>query len=277
MSELSPDLIDRLSARAHDPMRRTADASIQANARPMDLGQVMADFQQHAPPQAQGLFGALDNLQGLLGGSGGGFAMMGPGGPVSFGQAAGSQPPAERASEAELAEAQRAIGRPLPAEVRQLYAIADGGFGPGGGLFPIAELVARYRELTSEPYGPNGEDWPANLVPLFGQNPQLLCIDAATGEILLWDPEELEEETAGAWKRSFKREAATLAQLLEQWLGEPTLEERMEQERKAAYANVPQATIDFYARMSPEERAEYGFEGDDWEAELRRRFAAGPA
>ena len=51
----------------------------------------------------------------------------------------------------------------------------------------------------------------------------------------------------------------------------PTMTEQMEQAKQQPFT-VPQATIDFYAAMTPQERAEYGFEGDDWEDQLRRSF-----
>ena len=186
------------NARANDPMRRTAMARIHATAAPLDVGALMGDFQKHAPPQAQGLLGILGAAKSMMGGAMPGFTMMGPGGPVSVGQATGAQPLAPPAGEAALAEAERAVGRPFPAELRQLYAIADGGFGPGAGLMPLAELTRRYDDLAREPYGPLGQDWPKNLLPLFDEDPVLACIDLNTGEMVAWDPEEIEDEDSDA-------------------------------------------------------------------------------
>jgi len=226
MADIPLDLFQRIAERAQDPMRRTYMAGAIAGAKPIDLGQLMADFQRHAPPQAQGLLGALDKMQSMFGGKMPGFAMMGPGGLASFGMPAGPQPLSPGPTEQALTEAERAVGRPLPDEVQQLYAIGDGGFGPGEGLMPLAEVIGRYREMTREPYGPLGQLWPQNLLPLFDENPALSCIDLDSGEMVAWDPEEIEDEDSDEdWQRSFKVEHPSLAALMAEWLGRPTFEE----------------------------------------------------
>src|SRR4030095_2713129 len=121
------DLFKRIAERANDPMRRTYMAGANANATPLDMGQLMADLQKHGAPGAQGLLGAFGKMQGLFGGAMPGFTMMGPGGIMSMGgMPPGPQPLSPAPSEQELAEAAQAIGRPLPDEVQQLYAIGDG-------------------------------------------------------------------------------------------------------------------------------------------------------
>ena len=85
MADLPLDLFQRIADRANDPMRRTAMASANANATPLDLGSLMGDFREHAPPQAQGLLGALGNMQSLFGGNAPGFTRRGPGGMMSMG------------------------------------------------------------------------------------------------------------------------------------------------------------------------------------------------
>lgn len=227
MADIPLDLFKRIADRANDPMRRTYMAGANANAVPLDLGALMADFQKHGAPGAQGLLGAFGKMQSLFGGNMPGFSMMGPGGVMSVGGApAGPQPLGDPPGEQALIEAGRAIGRPLPDEVQQLYAIGDGGFGPGEGLMPLAEVIDRYRELTREPYGPLGQDWPKQLLPLFDENPVLNCIDMDSGEMVAWDPEEIEDEDSDEdWRRSFKVEHPSLAALMADWLGRPTFEE----------------------------------------------------
>ena len=91
---------------------------------------------------------------------------------------------------------------------------------------PLAEVVDRYREMTREPFGPLDQDWPKNLLPLFNEIPVLSCIDMDSGEIVAWDPEEIEDEESDEdWQRSFKVEHPSLAALMTQWLGRPTFEE----------------------------------------------------
>jgi len=272
MADLPLDLFKRIADRANDPMRRTAMAGAEANATPLDLGSLMDDFQKHAPPQAQGLLGALGKMQSMFGGNMPGFTMMGPGGMTSMGMPAGPQPLRSPPGEQALADAERMIGRPLPDDLRQLYAIGDGGFGPGGGLFPLAELVERYGELTRDPYGPAGQDWPKNLLPLFDENPVLDCIDLGSGEIVAWDPEEIEDESNDEdWQRSFKPEHPSLAAMLEEWLGEPTVEETIRLEMTTAQDKMADEWIERLEKQSEGTRASHGFTGPDWRDQVRRR------
>jgi hypothetical protein len=235
------------------------------------------------------LLGALGKMQSLFGGSMPGFSMMGPGGIASVGDAPGGPQPLRPApDEPALAAAEQAIGRPLPAEVRRLYAIADGGFGPGAGLMPLAELVERYREMTGAPYGPIGQDWPKNLLPLFDEDPVLGCIDLDSGEMVAWDPEEIEDEDSDEdWQRSFKVEHPSLAMRMSEWLGERTVEEQMRDAAAKVAARGPSPVTGYPMQLddpsqqaeseivflgySPALRADFGLPETGWEDEVRRR------
>ena len=289
MGMISQEQFDRIAERAGDVRRRTFASGAEAAAEPVDLDNLMADFEQHAPPAAKGLLGMVGKLGGMLGLEG--MVAMGPDGPIRFGGEAPARELSAAPDEARLAEAERRIGRPLPPELRQLYAIGDGGFGPGGGLLGLGELVARYHELTREPYGPLGQDWPANLLPLFDEDPQLICLDLDSGSIVEWDPEEIEDEESDAdWQRSFIRRQASLGELLEQWLGAPSFEEEtasMMREAKEAYARrAPSPVTGFPMELPPTEQAEgeieflkysadlrddFGLPETGWEDEVRRR------
>ena len=289
MGMISQEQFDRIAERAGDVRRRTFASGAEAAAEPVDLDNLMADFEQHAPPAAKGLLGMVGKLGGMLGLEG--MVAMGPDGPIRFGGEAPARELSAAPDEARLAEAERRIGRPLPPELRQLYAIGDGGFGPGGGLLRLGELVARYHELTREPYGPLGQDWPANLLPLFDEDPQLICLDLDSGGIVEWDPEEIEDEESDAdWQRSFIRRQASLGELLEQWLGAPSFEEEtasMMREAKEAYARrAPSPVTGFPMELPPTEQAEgeieflkysadlrddFGLPETGWEDEVRRR------
>jgi SMI1/KNR4 family protein SUKH-1 len=227
MADLPLDLFKRIADRANDPMRRTYMAGARANAQPLDFGALIGDLKEHGAPGAQSLLGAFGKLQGLMGGSGGAL-MMGPGGLMSMagGEPAGPQPLGPVPDQTALDDAAKRIGGPLPDEVRQLYAIGDGGFGPGEGLFPLAELVARYEEVTAEDFCPEGQEWPKSLLPLFSEDPVLVCIDMDGGGIVAWDPEEIEDEDSDEdWRRSFKREQSSLAALMSEWLESSTFGE----------------------------------------------------
>src|SRR5262249_39446208 len=61
-------------------------------------------------------------------------------------------------SEAALTGAEARLGFSLPVLLRRLYAdIADGGFGPGGGIMKLGDVVRTYEGLTKEPPGPRGQ------------------------------------------------------------------------------------------------------------------------
>ena len=231
MADLPLDLFKRIADRANDPMRRTYIAGARANAQPLDFGALMGDLKKHGAPGAQGLLVAFGKLQGLMGGlgGGGGALMMGPGGVMSIGggEPAGPQPLAPPPDKTALDDAAKRIGQPLPDEVQQLYAIGDGGFGPGDGLFALAELVQRYEEVSGEDFCPEGQDWPKNLLPLFSEDPVLVCIDMDGGGMVAWDPEEIEDEESDEdWRRSFKREQSSLAALMAEWLESSTFDEK---------------------------------------------------
>jgi hypothetical protein len=223
MTAIPYDQFRRIAERANDPRRRTYLAGVEADAQPLDFQPLIGDLQRHGAPGAQGLLGAFGKLTELTGGLGKGVTMMGPGGAYRLGgEPIGPQPLAAPPSEAAIAAAEAQTGRSFPEDLKQLYAIGDGGFGPGGGLFPLYELVKRYRELTGEPFGPAGQDWPAKLLPLFDEDPVLLCLDLESGAVVAWDPEEIEDEDSDEdWRRSFKPEHASLADAMADWLEQP--------------------------------------------------------
>jgi len=225
MTAIPHDQFERIAARANDPRRRTYMSAIEADAQPDDFAQLTEDFRRHGAPAARGLLHLADQLEGLMDKFGGAIA-MGPDGPMRFG---GQTPPIDLnppPSPALFEAVELQIGRTLPEELRQLYAIGDGGFGPGKGLFPILELGRRYAELTGEPFGPLGQAWPRNLLPILEEDPVLVCLDLDGGAIFAWDPEEIEDEESNEdWQRSFKWESAGLSALMDAWLESPVFGE----------------------------------------------------
>lgn len=221
MTAISHDQFERIAARANDPRRRTFMSGIEADAEPLDFAQLTEDFRRHGAPAAKGLLDLAGQLEGLMDSFDGAIA-MGPDGPMRFGGKAPSLELPPPPSQALLQAVEAQIGRTLPDELHQLYAIGDGGFGPGNGLFPILELGRRYAELTGEPFGPLGQAWPKNLLPILEEEPVLVCLDLDGGAIFAWDPEEIEDqESEEDWQRSFKWEHASLAVLMEAWLKSP--------------------------------------------------------
>jgi hypothetical protein len=221
MAPISDDWMRRVVERAGDPRRRTYAGGIASRARPIDFGGLVNDLQRTGHPMGARLNDIAPQLGSLFGQfgvaqSGAGFVMTG----------AKPSEPAAAPSATDLASAEHELGFDLPAPLRQLYAISDGGFGPGDGLLPLTQIVSRYRELTRNPQGPLDQPWPANLLPLFEEDPVLICLDLATGAITAWDPEEIEDELDDAdWQRSFKLEHASLEALMRVWVTTPTFEE----------------------------------------------------
>ena len=121
-------------------------------------------------------------------------------------------------TEADLASAEKRLGFALPADLRQFY-LSGRHKRPAscGEYYSLKGLVDEYRMLTRKPYGPNGEDWPAKLVPFEDQLESYAAYDLETGLITIWDSEEIigGNESKAAWMRSFQPTGKTLAQYLE--------------------------------------------------------------
>lgn len=264
---LSKNLIERLRERANDPKRRNDGASLSASTVSLDslLGQLGG-----TNPQVAGFMGQFANVMK-------GFGVIAP---MPVGDAATGrdpEPPRGPATADEIVRAEQSLGRRLPEELARLYRdIADGGFGPGDGLFPLSRLIDEYEEMTREPAGPQNQLWPANLLPLVDAEPGYDCIDLDTGAIVAWDPEELDSYSNVAWKKSFKPVAPSLALWLQDWLDRPTAGERMQQHgadaNNSAMNSHLRYMLEFYEK-NPEKRAEHGLPELGWEDELRRRHS----
>ncbi len=177
------------------------------------------------------------------------------------------------ANDATIAAAESALGVPFPASLRRVYAeVADGGFGPGDGLLPLARIVAQHRGLRSPGMMPRGREWPAGLLPVVSMDPGWDCVDAATGRVVAWDPESLTETSSEAsFVRSFSEAHSSVEAWLGAWLGSRTHEEDrqdmmarfMAPEYQLQQAREARAAI---GRMTLEERRAMGLPDEGWEA-----------
>ena len=269
---LDDRLVARITERAADPDRRTNNSGI--HSQTVDLGSVLG---QLGGGQFGGGAAALQGFMGQFADVMKGFGVVNP---MPVGDRATGRdppPPPPPATAEQVAEAEAALGFELPAGLRQLYLeIGNGGFGPGDGLYSLTDIAGQYADMTDEPFGPQGQPWPANLLAVAHDDPGEICVDRDSGAVIFWDPEEIEGASDKYWRRSFKAEAGSIAELFEKWLGEPTAMERMRQST-AEVMRDPMAThvrnmIESMSRMSFEERAGLGFPGDDWEDEVRRRY-----
>ena len=144
------------------------------------------------------------------------------------------------------------------------------------GPYSLDELAGKYADMTGDPFGPQGQPWPANLLAIAHDDPGEICVDRDSGAVIFWGPEEIEGASDKYWRASFKQEAGCIAELFEKWLGEPTAMERMRHSSEEMMRD-PMGThvrnlIESYSRMTPEERAGHGLPGEGWEDEVRRRF-----
>ncbi|WP_309661919.1 SMI1/KNR4 family protein [Sphingomonas sp.] len=216
--KLDDTLVARLKARAADPDRRTNASGIGSQA--VDLGSLLG--------QIGGQGAALQGFMGQFADVMKGFGVVSPMpvGDRATGRDSTPLPPPATAEQ--LMAAEVALGFAIPGALRQLYLeIGNGGFGPGDGLYSLDELAGQYKDMTDEPFGPQGQAWPANLLAICHDDPGEICVDRDSGAVIFWDPEEIEGASDKYWQRSFKQDAAGIGELFEKWLGAPTAMERM--------------------------------------------------
>jgi hypothetical protein len=176
------------------------------------------------------------------------------------------------ASETEIRRVEGELGFALPAALRRVYAeVADGGFGPGGGIAPLDGVLDAYRDLRSGAVLPRDRAWPDGLLPVVERDPGWDCVDAATGKVIAWDPEDLEERSGEErFRRSFAEAFPSVEAWLADWAGAETVEEKtarmmaelMSPESQVRQAREARAAI---GRMSVEERRKMGLPDVGWE------------
>jgi len=252
------ELIGRLQARAADPERRVdvRQSQFMAGVSTLDLG---------------GLMGMLGSVSGDLKRV---VAANQAGTPIdpslharaeAFG-ASMSTPvatslPAVASAEA-LAALETAIGAPLPPFLRRVYAeVADGGFGPGGGLLGAAAAGAAYGRMRDGTELPRGRTWPDGLLPVVERDPGYYCVDCTSpeGRVVDWDPEELAEFSGEkAFAASFSQEAPSVEAWLESWVGGKTQAEQHAEMMQSAMAKAQAQTQAYWRNMTQEQRASYG-------------------
>ncbi len=171
------------------------------------------------------------------------------------------------ASPEALDAAERRLGFALPPPLRRVWAeVADGGFGPGGGLVSADRAVHEYLALTALPQGPRDQPWPPELLPVGILDPGYDCIDVRTGRIVAWDPEELTERSGDrAWQASFSEIASSLEAYLDDWVGSRPEHEVMQEQLESSMVRQATESRAMIAAMTPEERAAMGLPEVGWE------------
>jgi SMI1 / KNR4 family (SUKH-1) len=258
------ELIARLRTRAADPDRR-----VDVRQNPFMTGVSTLDL--------GGLMGMLGSVSGDLQRV---VAANQAGQPIDaalqaraeqFGQAMNTPvetPLPAPADPAAIARAEAALGFSLPPFLARIYGgIANGGFGPGGGLLGLDEAVAAYARVRTGAELPRGRSWPDGLLPVVARDPGFYCVDTTTeaGRVVDWDPEELGEFSGeAAFARSLTEESSSVAAWLGAWVGGRTQAEEHAELMQQAMANAMTQSRAAYAAMTPEQKAQWGLTDDEW-------------
>lgn len=260
-------LLAALRARAMDPERRTS-------IRPTELGQTLGTLDLGGMmTMGRGLGGMLRNVVAANRAGRVDAEAVAAADELHRQMTTPVDPGAPAAADpATILRAEAALGVALPATLRRVYAeVADGGFGPGEGLLPLARVVEQYHDLRSPGMMPRDRAWPVGLLPVVAMEPGWDCVDATSGKVVAWDPEDLTERSSeDRFRRSFSEVHPSVEAWLGAWLGSRTHEEEraammaelMSPESQARQAREARAAI---GRMSPEERAAMGLPEVGWE------------
>jgi hypothetical protein len=258
------DLIERLRARLADPARRVdvRPRAFDRDVATMDLGSLLGagrgaaadlarvvDANRAGRPLGDDLAATVDALSSVF---------ADPGAP----------PWRAPATAAMLEAAEVGLGSRLPDAMRRVYAeVADGGFGPGPGLLPLADAVATYHAYRVQaPSAPVGQAWPTGLLPVLRYDPGADTVELGTGRMVAWDPESLTERSGGTgWMRTFRELAPSFEAWLDAWVRAPTPDERLQAQMEASTAGQARAARAAIAAMTPQQRAAMGLPEVGWE------------
>ena len=270
MTETLPldELLPRLRERVADPERRTSSrpSELVAGVRTLDLGGLLSMGQSIAG-QLRAVVDA--NRDGRIDPAGDATAREIE---RQLDTPAPSVVPGP-ADEAWITQVERRLAMDLPPALRRVYAeVADGGFGPGEGILPLVEVVARYDELRAPGMLPDGRSWPDGLLPLVSMDPGWDCVDAGTGRVIAWDPEDLDERVSDRrWSAAFRVIHPTVEAWLTDWVGSRTAAEVREIELASMRRTGAWTHIRSLQAMTDEQRASFGL-GQGWEAEMAARM-----
>lgn len=198
MSALPPDLVAAIELRIADPQRRHDDFGGIPGEVLTEPEDVFALFEQNNPELGKTPFRDVVAQMNAWG------QQMPPmhvtryenGGLQTSSTDELALPLARPAEEADVARVEDMIGRKLPADLRALYAIADGGWGPGTaytsgfgtGFLSLEALASNLADLRRRGPGWTGEmAWPDNLLPIADAATGTVSYDLETGEIVAFD------------------------------------------------------------------------------------------
>jgi hypothetical protein len=261
------ELIERLRTRAADPRRRTSTqpSEFVAGVRSMDLGGLLSMGRSIAD-QLRTVVAA--NREGRVDADGYERAR-------ELQRSMTEPVPGVLPAPADagwIARAEAALGLPLPPALRRIYGeVADGGFGPGEGLLPLSRLIPTYEDLREGGAMPRGRRWPVGLLPVVSMDPGWDCVDAASGRIVAWDPQDLSERSsetvfAGSFRELFPSVEGWLTDWLQSKTAAEAQAEMMAHVQSPEYrAEQARAAREAIGRMTAEEREAMGLPREGWE------------
>lgn len=228
MPSLPEPLIAMLRERIADPRRRHFGAGDQRHGSSSDPAAVEAFLTQSMPPSdgtTPDAFGMMMRQMQQWGQQMPEMFLSSDGhGGFRASTDSGEYPLAPPASEADLARLEQRIGRPLPQDLRQMFGIADGGWGPGysfttghgPGLHSAAGAITELDDLVRRGPGYCGErDWPENLLPLTDMV-GMASYDLDTGQIVQWDDHWYDHDKT--IDQAFAVSHPSLQDFLQEWL-----------------------------------------------------------
>ena len=221
MSEMSDELLRRIAERAADPKRRYMTAAEDESRVALPIEEIEKKFRSFSP-EAGDMF---REMQARLRASGRdkptmSFVQREDGSVGASSDPPGAKPLAPPPGESDWDELEQLFGYPIPHDLKRLYSIADGGFGPGfTGLNPV-QRIASY----CEDFRRRGPDYcgtihyPESFLPIAGEMLNY-HYDVETGRIISsnedWVNDGLEKEDV--YDIAFQ----SLAEMMENWLQSP--------------------------------------------------------
>ena len=217
MTTLSESLIARITGRALDPKRRYRLAAEDERAVSLPTDAIAQKFDDSSS-EAGDVFRQMQARMASMGFSMPTMSLIEtPGGMSASSEPPGARPLASPPGESDWAELEAIAGAPIPADLKQLYAIADGGFGPGDRGLLTVKLIGAYCEDLRR----RGPDYcgdilyPASFLPI-AEETLNYHYDLDTGRIIssnqYWHNDGLEPEDV------YDIAHQSLAAMMEHWL-----------------------------------------------------------
>jgi hypothetical protein len=218
MTEMTDELLARIAERATDPNRRYMTAAEDQSRIELPTGEIERRF-DNFDETAGDTFRAMQdkmrewgfNLDKMS------FVERDDGSVGASSQPPGATPLAAPPSPDDWQRLEQIVGRQMPDELKRLYSIADGGFGPGfTGLNPLQSIGSCYEDFRRR--GPDycgTVHYPPSFVPIAAEMLDY-HYDLDTGRIISsnqdWDNDPLEA------KDIYDIAFQSLAAMMEGWL-----------------------------------------------------------